>query len=358
MQISQLREGAPVIAAVGTAFPKHYYEQQELLSVVSKLWQLPQAAQNKLDQLHANVGVHGRHLVRPLDAYVSMDTFGKRNDVFVEEAPELATQALRTALEQASLDAQQIDHIFFVSVTGIATPSIDARLVNRMKLRTDIRRTPIFGLGCVAGVAGVARVNDYLLGHPRHTAALVSVELCSLALSREKVGVPAMIAGALFADGAAATILRGSEVAEGAVPQVVATKAVFYPDTEGVMGWDISERGFDIILSADVPKVVASFLKRDVTAFLEEHGLTKADVKHFVCHPGGPKVIAAIEQALELPEAALVHTREALAEMGNLSSASVLVVLERTLRDNPQPGFGLMLAMGPGFCSELVLLKW
>jgi alkylresorcinol/alkylpyrone synthase len=258
-------------------------------------------------------------------------------------------------------------------VTGLATPSLDARLVNLLGLPPRVKRLPVFGLGCVAGAAGIARAADYVKAWPDQVAVLLSVELCSLTLQREDLSIPNLIASGLFGDGAAAVVVVGAERAAaladagraggGVVsvgPEIVATRSVFYPDTERVMGWDISEQGFRIVLSAEVPDMARDHLAGDVDRFLADHGLARADVASWVCHPGGPKVLAAIEEALALPADALALTWESLREVGNLSSTSVLLVLKETVeRHRPPPGsFGLLLAMGPGFCSELVLLRW
>jgi alkylresorcinol/alkylpyrone synthase len=244
-------------------------------------------------------------------------------------------------------------------VTGVATPSIDARLMNRLGLSPSVKRVPIFGLGCVAGAAGIARAADYVRAFPDQVALLLSVELCSLTLQREDLSIPNLIASGLFGDGAAAAVVTGAELpADG--PRVVATRSVFYPDSEQVMGWEISERGFRIVLSGDVPEVVQRFLPRDVDRFLGEQGLDRGGIAVWISHPGGPKVLEAMRAALDLPEDALEASWRSLREVGNLSSTSVLLVLKETMeRRRPAPGsYGLLLAMGPGFCSELVLLQW
>jgi len=274
--------------------------------------------------------------------------------------------AVRDALEKAGLGPEDVDALFFVTVTGIATPSVDARLMNRMSLPPRMKRIPIFGLGCVAGAAGVARAADYVKAFPDQVAVLLSVELCSLTLQREDLSIPNLIATGLFGDGAAAVVMAGAERTqkpaklEKAGPKVLATRSVFYPETEGVMGWDISERGFRIVLSADVPKVARDFLRQDVDAFLHDHGLSRRDIARWICHPGGPRVLEALQESLELPEGALDITWKSLREVGNLSSTSVLLILQETLEEHSgEPGsYGLILAMGPGFCSELVLIQW
>jgi alkylresorcinol/alkylpyrone synthase len=344
------------ILAAARALPAHFVEQDRLLEAFRALWGAKHFNLDRLEQLHRAVRVGGRHLALPLEEYPALASFAARNDAWIREATTLGEAALRAALEQSDTPPSKLDHVFFTTVTGIATPSIEARLVDRLGLRADVKRTPIFGLGCVAGAAGVARASDYLRGFPGQTAALVSVELCSLTLQREDLSIPNIIASGLFGDGAAAVVI-GSH---GAGPEVVATRSVFYPGTERVMGWDVVDSGFKIVLSSQVPQLVKEHMRGDVDSFLAAHGLARKDVRHWVCHTGGPKVLEAFEEALELPPDALARTWKSLREVGNLSSASVLFVLSELLEAQAAaPGdVGLILAMGPGFCSELVLLRW
>ncbi len=226
-------------------------------------------------------------------------------------------------------------------------------------MRADVRRTPLFGLGCVGGAAGLARASDVLRGFPDERAVLLAVELCSLTLQRDDASVANVIASGLFGDGAAAVLLEGGAVASRG-PRIVGTRSVFYPDTERIMGWDFVDGGFKVVLSPKVPALVRDRVRHDVDAFLGAHGLERRAIRHFVVHTGGPKVLEAFEEALELPRAALERSWRSLREVGNLSSASVLFVLGELLEaDEARPGdYGLLLAMGPGFCSELVLLRW
>lgn len=350
------------LASVGTAFPPHTYSQDQLLAALKHHWGQAHHNVDRLDRLHENVLVGGRHLALPLEAYPELQTFGDANDAWIRTALEVGEAAIVDALDLADLTPEDVDHLFTVTVTGVATPSLDARLMNRLDFRSDLRRTPIFGLGCVAGAAGISRAADWVKGHPEGVAVLLSVELCSLTLQRQDVSIPNLIASGLFGDGAAAVVVTGTdrEPAAPPGPRVVATRAVFYPDTEEVMGWDVSESGFRIVLSADVPKVAEESLPGDVDRFLAEQGLTRDDVSSWVCHTGGPKVLEAIERGLELPDGALDLSWKSLREVGNLSSTSVLLVLRDTLENQrPEPGsLGMLLAMGPGFCSELVLLEW
>ncbi|HEY8121936.1 MAG TPA: 3-oxoacyl-[acyl-carrier-protein] synthase III C-terminal domain-containing protein [Myxococcota bacterium] len=345
------------IASVGRALPGNYYSQEQLLDALATLWAGRFHNPKRLEQIQRNTLVGGRHLALPVEEYEALRGFGAANAAFIRCGLELGERAIREALAAAALDPRQVDAIFSLSVTGLAAPSLDARLVNRLGLRSDVKRTPIFGLGCVGGAAGIARAADYLRAYPRESALVLSVELCSLTLQREDASMANVIASGLFGDGAAAVVLRGAETgARG--PRVLATRSVFYPGTEHVMGWDVTDGGFRVVLSSDVPAIAAG-LRPDVEKFLAEHGAALEDVGVFVCHPGGPKVLEAIEQSLALPADALARSWDHLARVGNLSSASVLFVLGDALAEPHAPGtLGLLLAMGPGFCSELVLLQW
>jgi len=331
-----------------------------LLAALREYWRGQIENPRMLDQLHAHAGVDGRHLVLPLERYYDLKNFGEFNRVWIDAAQELGERAIRCAMSRAGLELSQIGALFFVSVTGIASPSIDARLINRMKLPTNIRRTPIFGLGCVAGAAGIARAADYVRAYPDQVAVLLSVELCSLTLQREDLSLANLVSSGLFGDGAAAVVVAGADVPVQSGPEIIATGSVFYPDTEEVMGWDISENGFRIVLSREVPDVVREHLGPDVDALLAEHGFKRADVGSWVMHTGGPKVLEAAEESLGMKKGEIQASWDCLRRVGNLSSASVLCVLEDVmLNRRPEPGtLGVMAALGPGFCSEVVLLRW
>ncbi|MGE3174144.1 MAG: type III polyketide synthase [Planctomycetota bacterium] len=347
------------IAAVGSALPNNYYDQETLTRYLTEVMRDEPAAARRLPQLHANTRVRGRHLALPLERYAELQDFTDWNAAWLQCALELGERAVTRALERAGLVPTDIDAIFFSTVTGLASPSVEARLMNRMKMRTDVRRVPMFGVGCVAGAAAVARAADYLRGNPDGVALVLTVELCSLTLQRDDRSVANLISVGLFGDGASAAIVTGSNrKADG--PRILATRSVFYPDTEDVMGWDIGSHGFKIVLSPQVPVVARERLPQDIDAFLADHSLSRADVRSWVCHPGGPKVLQALQDGLELDEQALACSWDNLERRGNLSSASVLLILEDTIRDRRPPAGskGVMLAMGPGFCSELLLLDW
>jgi alkylresorcinol/alkylpyrone synthase len=347
------------IAAVQAALPPHRYAQEELTDAVAALCLPDGGSDAVLRRLHRNAGVSYRHLALPLTAYAAMKDFGEANDSWITAAVDLGAEALAGAVKAAGLELRDVDLLMFTTVTGIAAPSIDARIIARLGLREDVKRLPLFGLGCVGGAAGIARVHDYLKAWPQHVAVLLSVELCSLTLQRNDGSMPNLVAGALFGDGAAAVVLTGAEHPLATGPRIVATRSRLYPDSGRVMGWDVGSGGFRVVLGADVPDVVRKYLGGDVREFLAEHDLTISDIEAWVSHPGGPKVLEAVADTLELPPGALDLTWKSLDAVGNLSSSSVLHVLGDTLDLGPQAGtFGVLLAMGPGFCSELVLLEW
>jgi alkylresorcinol/alkylpyrone synthase len=347
------------IASAASAFPKHYYPQNVLLEKLQEYWGARLRNPQMMARLHRNVKVKGRHLAIPPEKYFELDTWGKANDVWIQVAQDLGEQALCRALHHAGLEPSELAALFFTSVTGVSSPSIDALLINRMGLPTNIRRVPIFGLGCVAGAAGIARAADYVKAYPSQSAALVSVELCSLTIQRDDLSVANLISSGLFADGSAAVVVTGDEV-NAIGPEILATRSVFYPETEEMMGWNISEKGFRITLSPQVPVLIREHLGADVDAFLAEQGIERKDIGSWVLHTGGPKVLEATADALDLHDGQLDPSWDCLKKVGNLSSASVLVVLEDVMRNRrPEPGtLGVLAAMGPGFCSELVLLKW
>jgi alkylresorcinol/alkylpyrone synthase len=348
---------------VGTALGEHVYPQEVITEAFGALVVPDPERRGLLERFHTAAGVRTRHLALPLEAYPALDGFTASNEAFVRIAVDMGAQAVDSALAAVGLEPSDVDLVMSVTVTGVAAPSIEARLVPRLGLREDVKRLPVFGLGCVAGAAGVSRVHDYLVGHPDDVAVLLAVELCSLTVQRDDASTANLVASGLFGDGAAAVVMVGARRAaevgiEG--PCVLASRSRMYPDTERVMGWDVGGSGFRVVLSASVADVVAEHLGRDVKEFLADHGVEQADVGHWVAHPGGPKVLLAMQSALQLPEGALEPTWRSLAAVGNLSSVSVLHVLADTMRAAPRRTGDptVMLAMGPGFCAELVLLRW
>jgi alkylresorcinol/alkylpyrone synthase len=352
------------VISVAPALPGPPRPQEEITAAIAPLLSPDRTGRALLEKIHRNSGVTTRHLALEPASYAGLGDFGATNDLFRTLGTELAVRAAADALAAAGIAAHEVDHVFFTSVTGISAPSVDALLVGRLGLRTDVRRLPSFGLGCVAGAAGLARVHDYLVGHPGDVALLVCLELCSLTVQRDDRSRANMVASGLFGDGAAAAVVVGDAhpAAGGARrgPEVVATRSRLYPGTEDALGWDVGPGGFKIVLSPTLPALVEEGLAADVDALLGAHGLKPGDVTTWVVHAGGPRILDAVQAALHLPHEALVASRASLAAVGNLSSVSVLEVLHRTLQGAPpEPGSpGMVVAFGPGVSAELVLLRW
>jgi alkylresorcinol/alkylpyrone synthase len=351
-ELSDLTRGTPSVRSVAVEFPENRHSQDEVVAALADF------AGPEFQRFAATSGVETRHLALPLSRYRELSGFTEANDAYLDIALELGERALKSAMAQAEIEPSEIDVVFSTTVTGLAVPSLEARLATRLGLRSDVKRVPLFGLGCVAGAAGMARVHYYLRAFPGHVAALLAVELCSLTIQRDDHSLANLVASSLFGDGAAAVIATGAD-RPAVGPRLVATRSQTYPDTEDVLGWHIGTEGFKIVLSVEISSVVEKYLGQDVRDFLAEHGLTTADISTWVLHAAGPRVIDAVASALDVPADVFEITRKSLRNNGNLSSVSVLDILQDTMTDPPPPGsIGLMIAMGPGFSAEFVLLSW
>jgi alkylresorcinol/alkylpyrone synthase len=343
------------IAATQLSFPDHHHTQAEITEAL--IAAMPGCEPAMMRRIHQATGVSQRSIAMPLENYARITDFTETNNLWMEESLRLATEAGKAALDEAGLLPSDVDVLLFISVTGISAPSLDARLITTLGLRPDVKRLPSFGLGCVAGAAGIARMDDLLSGS-NQTGLLIAAELCSLTVQRDDLSAANMVATGLFGDGVAAIVMTSSD-ANDLAPHVVDSSSIVIPDTTDVLGWDVGSFGFRIVLSASLSDLVEANIANQVDQLLERNDLSRGDVTTWIAHTGGPKVIRAIESALTLDSDALRHTHHSLAERGNLSSVSVLDALRRTLDEPHKSGeIGVLMGMGPGFSSECVLLRW
>jgi len=348
------------IAAVAPVLPAFVYTQSEITAELAPLMTQVPARQAVIERMHAASGIGTRHTALPLERYRELGTFRETNDIFIEVATDLGERALRIALDDAGLEPSDIDFVLFTSVTGISAPSVDALLVHRLGLRPDVKRLPSYGLGCLGGAAGIARVHDYLVGHPTGVGVVLSVELCSLTLQRDDETMANFVATGLFGDGAAAVVMVGDDHPNARGPRITSTLSAIYPDTGDVIGFNVGGTGFEIVLTPGVAEVIERHFPADVAGFLTGHGLSLDDVAWWVAHPGGPKVLEAFEASLGVERTAFARSWACLDRVGNLSSSAVLHVLADTLSlGSFDPGApGLLFALGPGVSAEFVLMEW
>lgn len=349
-----------VVAIMPVPAP-HAHPQTEITATIGPILSPDPSRRAVLERLHSSSGVENRTVALPLTQYAALRDFGTANDAFIRVGTDLGEQAVRGALDRAGLSPSDVDLLLFTTVTGVSAPSLDALLVEPLGLRPDVRRLPSFGLGCAGGAAGLARVHDYLLGHPRDVAVLLCVELCSLTIQHGDDSTANLVASGLFGDGAGAAVLVGAEhrLAVGAGPLVVDSASRLYPGTKDVLGWAVGSTGLRIVLSPGLPDLVSAHLGDDVAAFLEAHDLKTRDIGAWVVHAGGPRILDAVRDALDLDPDALALSRATLAATGNLSSASVLTTLASYVDGGCEPGtWGVVVAFGPGVGVELVLLRW
>jgi len=348
----------PRIVAAATAFPNHIVPQTAVRAAVGGIFGGRMPELERLLSVFDHARIDTRRLMRPLDWYRQPPTPRERNRVYLEEGLELLGRATQCCLERATCAPEQIDHVIAVSSTGHATPSLDARLINLLGLRRDATRLPIWGLGCAAGAAGLARAFDHCRAHPRTRVLLVALETCSLTFMAGDLSRKNLVGTALFSDGAAAVLIAGADTA-GTGPRLLATRSHLFPQSERIMGWEFDDAGMQLLLSPRLPAMVKAELPALVDGFLESRGLGRSDLAHYLTHPGGAKVVDAYREALGLAGGELDLTEEVLREYGNVSSVSVLAVLERWLASEraTRPGYGLLSAFGPGFSAEQVLLE-
>jgi alkylresorcinol/alkylpyrone synthase len=354
----------PRLIALATGVPGHVVSQDDIKQLATRLFPTTIRDNPRVLEVFDNAEIERRHLCVSPDWLGERHGLGERNDLYIENATQLGSQVARAALDRAGLTPRDVDHIIFVSSTGLATPSIDALLANRLDCRADVRRTPIWGLGCAGGAAGLARARDFALADVKARVLLVALELCSFTFQPTDDSKRNLIATAIFADGAAAAVVEGCQAAKPSRAdhrplELVASNSVLWKDTLDVMGWSIYDDGLHVVFSRDIPSIVRESVRPSLVPFLERHGLSLDDAHHLVAHPGGVKVLRAYADALEIAPERLRHARAVLRDYGNMSSPSCLFVLERFLAAGDiGPGQrALVTALGPGFSAEYVLMK-
>lgn len=358
-----IARASPRLTSLATALPPHVVGQDQAREFVERLFGEAFADDRRLFAVFDHAGIERRHVCMPLEWYGEPHHFGEANECYVEHALTLSAQVARDALERSGLAPEDVDQIVFVSSTGIATPSLDARLANTLGFRRDVRRTPLWGLGCAGGAAGLARAREFAVADPETRVLLIAIELCSLTFQRGEPSRRNLVATSLFSDGAAAAVIAGAQASIPARPHpplaLRASRSTLWPDSLDVMGWEVDQHGLHVVFSRDIPTIVRDWVRPDFESFLAQHGLRLETLDRVIAHPGGPKVLAAYEQALGLPRRALRHSEEVLRLCGNMSSPTCLFVLERALAANePGPGeTAVLAALGPGFASEYVLLE-
>jgi alkylresorcinol/alkylpyrone synthase len=356
----------PVIASVHGVLGENPYSQEEITRSFNEIATPTDTQRAVIERIHQATQVKSRHLALQAERYPELSSFTASNNAFIEVALKLGAESINAALNKAGLVASDVDYVMATSITGLAVPSLETRLVPIVGFRSNVKRVPIFGLGCAAGAAGIARLADYLVGHPDGVALLLSVELCSLTVQYDDLSMANIVSSGLFGDGAGALVMVGERRAEKlgiTGPRVIASASQIYPESEDAMGWNIGSKGFGIVLSPSVGELVSNNLRGEIESFLDQHGLTTSDITRWVCHSGGPRILEAVEESLHLGNGELALSWNSLAEKGNLSSAAVLHILSDLLEgrgmEKPVAGTpGLLLAMGPGFSTELVLLEW
>ena len=346
----------PFVSAISTIDFPHKLEQQFVKEYVRNMFADDFPLVERLIDAFDNTEIRQRNFCEPLSYYDQHHSFHDHNLEYIRISLEYSIKAIEEVLVKADAHKQDITDIIFVSTTGLATPSLDALIINKMKLNPNINRIPIWGLGCAAGVSAVAKANIIGKVNPDAVILLVAVELCSLTFLRDDFSKSNFIASSLFSDGVAACIIKGENHQTKKRMHVLASQSKLYYDNLDVMGWDFLDSGFKVIFSKDIPTIVHTLVKDDIFSFLTANHLALSDIKNFIFHPGGKKVLIAYEESLGITSETIKNTRETMNDYGNMSSGTVLYVFEKFLREGFKDGYGLMLAVGPGFSSEMVLL--
>lgn len=359
----------PYIVSIGEAIPAHILKQDEVMDFARDLFSESFHDIERLLRAFQNGQIEKRHFVKELDWFKTDKSFKERNDAYIENAVELGVKAIENCLGSKSflsmvIPSHEIDAIFCVSSSGIATPSIEARIMNKLPFSQHTKRIPLWGLGCAGGASGLSRAYEYCLAFPKAKVIILSIELCSLTFQRNDKSKSNLIGTSLFADGVACALVTGDQVDRTAfqklesIPSIVSTQSTTMPDSLDVMGWEVKDNGLYVVFSKDIPTIIESWLKPNVVEFLKQEKMEIEEIQHFIAHPGGKKVIDAYVKSLKIESEMTNLSLEVLKKYGNMSSATIIYVLRRFLEIGKVGDYGLATALGPGFSSEMLLLKW
>jgi alkylresorcinol/alkylpyrone synthase len=353
----------PKIASVGICMPPFQLDQNTTVEFAKE-------DISRLLTAFQNGEIEHRNFVKDIDWFEQEHTFEEKNNAYIEDAINLSVKSIQSCLSNSNyvkrkIDYEEIDAFFFISSTGLSTPSIDAKVMNVLPFSPHMKRIPIWGLGCAGGAAGLSRAYEYCLAFPKAKVLVVALELCSLTFQKNDRSKSNLIGTSLFADGVASVLLVGDDVDNEQwcnlqyLPSIIDSQSTLMPDSEDVMGWDIRNEGLFVIFSKDIPSIITEWLQPNIKKFLLKHDLNMDDIKHFIAHPGGKKVIEAYEKALKINNEMTSISSEVLRKHGNMSSATVYYVLDRFMqKEIPKGDYGIIAALGPGFSSELLLVKW
>lgn len=369
-QTCKVGEKMPIIASVSKFQPPHKLTQDVTTEFARELFSESFQDIERLLSVFANGQIDERQFSVPIQWFHDDHSFQDRNDLYIDLATNYGTKVIQTCLNNdyfltEKINESIIDAIIFISSSGISTPTIDARIMNHLPFSPHTKRIPLWGLGCAGGAAGVARGFDYCKAYPQSNVLIVCIELCSLTFQRNDRSKSNLIGSSLFADGVACALIMGDAspyvkvVKDKVRPHILATHSTLMPNSEDVMGWDVKNNGLHVVFSRDIPNIIKKWLKPNVEAFLQNHNISMDQIAEFIAHPGGKKVIDAYIECLPIDEKMTEVSKQILQKHGNMSSPTVLYVLEEILKKEQKPGdYGLMAALGPGFCSELVLIQW
>jgi alkylresorcinol/alkylpyrone synthase len=350
----------PAVASVGLASLPYRFTQKEIMKLTRQLFENNYDNIDRMLNIFSNGQFESRYFVQPLEWYMKKHSFSEKNDLYMECAVRYGVEAIKQCLKQKQIDCEEIEAIFYISSTGIATPSIEARIMNELPFSPHTKRIPIWGLGCAGGAAGLARAFDYCRAYPEAKVIVLAVEFCSLTFQLDDHSKSNFIGTSLFADGAACVCVVGDRVSLfRSAPSMIDAQSTLMPHSEEVMGWKVKDNGFYVVFSKDIPSIIRQSFKEIVLSFLQKHRLTVEDIQHFIAHPGGKKVLEAYCDSLQLSQNQIENAANVLKHYGNMSSVTVYAVLKTFMEQQTKKGdIGLMVALGPGFSCELLLLEW